>query len=1642
MKRLVVGLLVGGLLAFIALGLWVRDRAPAPAAPASATAPARAASATSPAAPEPAAAAPPALRFERVDVETAQETAEACLVFSRPLIRDGSVHYEDYLVLTPAVQPALRLDGQRLCLSGLAFGVEYQALLRQGLPAADGAKLGSDTKLPLALRDRPPVLAFRDGLILPRENAAGVPITTVNIDRVALKVIRVSDRLLSQIRREELVERQIYPWQLGQLEQQRGAVIWQGEMPIAGHRNETVTTLFPLRQAIAERKPGIYVLVAEDAARERQRGDTDDGVASRDYRPRAVQWVIDSDIGLTSLSGADGLHVFARSLASAAPLAGLRISLVARDNEELARATTDGDGHVRFDPGLLRGKGGAAAAALMAYGAEGDFTFQDVTRPAFDLSDRGVDGRAAPGPVDAFLYTDRGIYRPKETVEIVALLRDQHAEAMAGTPLTLVAKRPDGVVYRRVTLADQAVGAVHYPLELGDAVPHGRWQVNAFLDLKAAAVGHAEFEVEDFVPQLLKLTLTSAATQLKAGERLHVDAEARFLYGAPAAALEGEGEATLVADPAPFPAWRDYRFGLAQETFQEKILPLEVKPTDAQGKTAAEANLTDLPASTLPLKAVIRVAIFEPGGRTTDSTLSLPLRTRPLLIGIHPRFAGDRAQTDSEAGFDIIAVDAEGKRVARDGLDYQLVREVTEYNWYNRGRDWGFERSTHDEPVVEGKLDVPLDAPARLGRMLSWGYYRLTVLDRQTGAATSLRFSAGSAGALSEDRPDRAEVSADKERYRIGDTAQLAIRPPSAGEALVIIANDRVLATKLVALPAAGATVEMPITADWGSGAYAIVAAYRPLADGNAHAPVRAIGVAWLPIDPAPRTLGVALGAPERVLPRQRIEVPVTVSGAEAGKAYVTLAAVDEGILQLTRFRSPAPDSFYFGKRRLALDIRDDYGRLIEAKGLLGAPRSGGDAASLGGPSLAVVPTRTVALFSGLVALDAGGHATIPLDLPDFNGELRLMAVAFDAHKLGMAEGHITVRDPVVSDVSLPRFLAPGDESRLTLDLHNVDGEAGTYRLRFDATGAVVFDTAPEREIALTGGERQILSFPLRGGDPGIGTIALHLAGPHLSLDRQWQIAVRSPQSAAARESIAALAPGRTLTLDPQLLDDFVPGTGSVTVNVASWRSFPLAGLLQSLDRYPFGCLEQTTSRAFPLLYFNELALLGHVRQDRAIAARVQQAVDRVLDMQKPDGHFGMWSAWSYDAAHWLGVYALDFLTQAKLRAYQVPDDALDRGREWLRRVVQSSDEPPRTRAYAALVLARAGAIDLPALRYLYDTMENGREIALVDVELGAALAFAGDRARAHAAFALIDRQPLLTQKVDFRHSYSEDDYYGSTLRDWAALVAVAAEAGQTGLIARLFDRYQWVDDATDELTTQEKAWLLLAAHALSQRQGKLEIAVNGTPLDRPGDPLTIAPDAAALTSGYTLSNRGEREVWQTISVHGIPKLPLPPEESGISLKREFWTLDGQPASLDAVRQNDRLIVTLRGTLGDDRHHEVALLDLLPAGFEIEGAVPVNKDGDSPYAWLGKQRPMRLKETRDDRLVASFVSYPERNFWRRYYAEDEDAAENSPAFLVAYIVRAVTPGHYVLPAATAADMYRPAIKARTTMGAVTVLPRQ
>lgn len=1556
-------------------------------------------------------AAPPAQAgefvFRRVIADDRADPPEACLVFSRDLDASGATRYADYLRISGNARTAVRVAGARLCLSGLAFGKTHAVTLKRGLPAADGAALAADAEVQVDFADRPQTVSFGNGFVLPRDSADGLPIATVNVDRLDLSVYRANDRILARLSRAFVDDRNADGYGAHMALTDSARPVWHGEMPVDGARNAAVTSLFPFAEAIGKARPGAYLVVA--------RAITPDDDPNA---PRAMQWVVRSDLGLTAFGGDDGLSLAVRSLATAKPVTGVRVTLIARDADELGAATTDADGIARFDPGLLRGGGAATPVMAMAYAGE-DFNFLDLRRPGFDLADRGVAGRPPAPAADAFLYADRGIYRPGETVHAVALLRDQTAHALPGRTLVLKAIRPDGREYRRFVVADTGGGAGAVDLALPKAAPRGGWEITAHADPEGAAIGRLGFEVQDFVPQRLAVDIDAAPARLAPGAAIDLGFAARFLYGAPAADLSGEAEVAVAPDPEPFPAQPGFRWGREEESFTAARGELEVAATDAAGRSRAAGRLPEFAATSLPLRATVTIAVHEPGGRATTARAAVAVRSRDAYLGVRPRFDGS-VREGAEAAFEVIAVDADGAR-RELAAEWRIFRDVSTWQWFRSGSQWRYERIGREREVASGSLAIGAEAPAVAAKALPWGEYRFEVRDPASGAATSVKFWSGWYGEAAADRPDRLKLAADKPGYRTGETARLRIDGDAAGEALLVIAGERVHAVRNLAIPAGGAEIEVPVSADWGPGAYALVTLYRPLDDKLGHAPVRAVGVAWLGLDAAARRLDVALGAPERALPRRTVEVPVTVQGAGA-HAFVTLAAVDQGILQLTGFRSPDPVGHYLGQRRLGVTMRDDYGRLIRTLAAEGDD-AGGD--GFGGEGLDATPTRTVALFSGLVALDASGSARVRFDIPDFQGELRLMAVAFDADKVGAAEARLTVRDDVVAEVILPRFLAPGDLAAATVNLHNLSGAPGDYRVRVGATGAV--SATAERAVALPLGTRETYAVPIAAGNAGLGEVNLAVEGPGgFRVERTWPIQVRAAQLPRTVETTAALPPGTEVRLGPELLAGFVPGTAHASASVSRWPRLDVPGLLRWLDRYPFGCLEQTVSRAMPLLDFNDVALLAGAAEDRGIDIRIQEAIERIAAMQSYDG-FRMWGPWG-DAAHpWLSAFAMDFLERAAAKGFDVPAATLASGRRYLAELM--AEPAPRraaddARAYAALVLARKGLANPADLRYLHDARRPTAPLALA--QLGAALEAAGERGRARDAFDAALRR--FAEADAARPAERDRSAYGGPLRDLYAIAALLAESGQAAAIPDLLERAKGFDTRAEATTTQDKAWMLRFAAAASGKGGRIAVTADGEPL--PGDPAALPLPVERLETGVALANRGAGEVYRTVSVAGVPTETLPPETSRIALAKRIHHLDGRPADPATVKRNDRLVVVLEGHLRAAPAGDYAVLDLLPSGWEIEATLA---PGQAGFDWIGNLSRPRLQEARDDRYVAA-LDLPADQPQDAQYRPERDT------FRLAYVVRAVTAGEFALPAAVAEAMYAPGVRGRTAVGRLGIAP--
>ncbi|HWD26488.1 MAG TPA: alpha-2-macroglobulin [Rhizomicrobium sp.] len=1566
----------------------------------------------------------PYFAFRRLEIDTSKREAEACLVFTRALDASGRTHYEDYFSVDPTIKVASRVVDDRLCLSGLDFNATYQLTLKSGFPAADGEKLTEDETVPVELHDKPALVRFSGGIILPRQNTAGVPVTTVNVAKLRLKIIRVGDRLLSQIESGTVDQTSLYSWTNNDIEANQGTLVWQGTMDVANVKNDSVVTLIPIHDILKGKPPGAYVLVAMDGAQDPTKDYYEDGTI-------ATQWVIDSDIALTTFQGSSGLTVFARSYASANAMGGVKLTLVAKDNNVLSAVTTDGSGRADFPAGLLRATGGDAPVVVMAYGGNGDFSFLDLRRSAFDLTDRGVSGRETPGPVDAYLYTERGVYRPGETVQSTTMMRDRLGAAISSV-LTLVATRPDGLEVARTTIAAASLqaGAATWPLKLGNRAPHGRWQIAAYIDPKAQPVGRVQFDVADFVPQRLKVALTPETKVVHTGEDIKVRADSRFLYGAPASGLSGEGTAKIQADPNPFPEFSQYQFGRVDDTFAAVDVQMTVPETNAEGSTEATGSIGDLADTTLPLKAAVTISIHEPGGRTTDKSVDIPVRNHDVMIGIRPDFDSGEVAENARAGFEAIALNADGQRVALSGLTYSWVREETTYQWYQKDGSWKYEAVTRDRLISSGQMSIGQATPAKLSQSMPYGTYRLTITDPKSGSASSYRFYSGWSANAEGDRPDRIPVAADKPSYRIGDVAHVQIKPTTNGKALVVVAGDKVFSSQLIDAPASGGTVDVKVSADWGPGAYVLVTDYKPLNDSTGHEPVRAIGVAWLQVDNRERTLAVTVGGPQKVVPRQKVTIPVSIQGLGGGEeAYLTLAAVDEGILQLTDFASPNPNDYYFGKRSLGVQMHDDYGRLIKSeKGDVGAMREGGD--SFGGRPLAVVPTKTVALFSGLVKVDANGNANVVLDVPDFNGELRLMAVAFSTNKLGHADRPLTVRDPVVADLVLPRFLAPGDHAAAALNMNNVEGKPGTYVATLIANGPVGLPNNAHQTVVtqqLRVGQRVLVPMELDGTGIGIANIALNVKGPGgFNVTHSWQIESRAPQLDVARDETVLLASKASYTANGQLVGDLIRGTATVGLTVSSAHGYSdVPGLLKWLDKYPYGCIEQTTSRAMPLLVFNDLSDLAGLPRDQALHSREQDAVDAVLDMQNFAGNFGMWAPGS-DADPWISVFALDFLYQARDKGYVVPYDALKRGTSWLRGAAASDSNTDNTRAYAFYLLARTGQVNLSDLRYFIDTRAPEMNTAIAESLAASAAARSGDMAR--ATFGFGKARDIALKGNSFTYPVGD---YGSLLRDVAGTTALAAENGQPDLIPAMLKKSAELDSKLDDTTTQEKAWMLRAAYALTRQTSPLNVLVNGQPGVARAGAIRISPSPQQLSSGVTFLNRGDAGVWRTTSVQGTPAAALPAAANGLTLTKTFWTMGGTPADLAHLHQNDQIIVELTGQMQHNTYRQMGLIDLLPAGLEIE--MPLGTEAGKPYGFLNALTDTDMNDMRDDRFVASFT------IGASYVSpEDKKKPEPQPVFRIAYVVRAVTAGSFVMPAGVVEDMYAPSIKARTTLGSVSI----
>jgi uncharacterized protein YfaS (alpha-2-macroglobulin family) len=1543
-------------------------------------------------------------------VDSDSISPRACFQFSEEL-PGRRTDFSPFVAVAGIERPAIAASEKQLCVEGLKHGERYTMTLRAGLPSVVKETLAKSAEFTIFVRDRKPFVRFSGkAYVLPRTGQRGIPVLSVNTQAVTLSVYRIGDRNLIDTLLGYDFQRNLSRYQAERLGNERGAKVWSGELAVESKLNTEVTTAFPLDQAVKDLGPGVYAMTAEPK-----------DVVSYDYGQQATQWFVVSDLGLTAYTTHDGIDIFVHSLATADPRGSVEVRLMARNNEQLAIRQTDRNGFIHFEAGLARGEGGLAPAAIVA-AEKNDYAFLSLKSPAFDLSDRGVAGRAIPAGLDAFVYTERGVYRTGENVAITALLRDARGAAALNVPLTVVVERPDGVEYKRIVVADGGLGGRSLTVPIVSSASTGTWRVAAYTDPKRPPVGESTFMVEDYVPDRIEFSLTSPAKGISRSAPAQLSVDGHFLYGAPASKLDLSGEVTVgVAKERT--GFAGYVFGLSDDEVTTAREELEDLPTtDASGKATFPVKLDELPASTRPLEAHITVRMAESGGRAVERKLTLPVTPDAPMIGIKPMFSGRSLADGANAEFDIVMAAPDGRALARPALRYDLLKVETSYQWYRQNGQWEYEPIKRTERVANGTLDATADKPARLSLPVKWGRYRLEVSTGEpNGAITSIGFDAGFYADSSADTPDLLEVALDRPDYKPGETMNVSVTARTAGRLTVNVFTDRLVASQSQDVKPGAARVSLNVGRDWGTGAYMVATLRRPLDAPAQRMPGRAIGVQWFSIDKVAHTLAVDMKLPATMRPSSTLSVPIKLAGMIAGEeARVVVAAVDVGILNLTNYKPPAPDDYYLGQRRLTAEIRDLYGQLIDGmQGVKGQIRSGGDsAAELSGSPPTQAP---LALYSGIVTVDRDGGAQVQFDIPAFAGSVRVMAVAWTKEKVGKAAGDVVVRDPVVLTATLPRFLRTGDRGAVQLELDNVEGAAGDYNLAVATDGAAQLDGNQPQTLKLAAKQRDRVSIPVTASGAGPSTVTVKVSGPdNFAIERSYTLDVRPATQILTRRTVRALAKGETLTLSKDLFADFVPGTGRVGLSVAVSTSLDAATLLNALDRYPFGCSEQIASRAMAMLYVNELAAQAQLAPDGDVDQRIRDTIPRLLAWQGSNGSFGLWSVGGDDP--WLDAYVTDFLTRARARGFDVPQTAYALAIDRLRNYVAAAPEPSRNGgrelAYALYVLARNGAAPIGDLRYIADVKLSDVATPIAKAQIAAALAMVGDKTRADSAYlaaldAIAPQPKLDLGRADF----------GSALRDAAALVTLASEGRAPQ--KTIDDAVLRIDAARTlaaSTSTQENAWLVLAARALAKQLNSISLNINGE--TRQGTLYrNLRPDD--LASSYAVQNNGDGNVQAVVSVSGSPLTPEPAAESGFKIERSYHTLAGEAADPSKARQNQRFVVVLKLTEPQPRFGRVIVADYLPAGFEIDNPRLVSSGETSALDWIADGVEPVNSEFRDDRFTAAF----------------DRSAESSPVFTVAYVVRAVSPGRYVLPQAKVEDMYRPDRFGRTATGAIEITAR-
>jgi alpha-2-macroglobulin len=1573
--------------------------------------------------------------------------------FSDPL-RTGA-DLSGYITIEPPVQFTPAVDKKTLLLKGnFLIGQEYTVKIARGFPSVFGTKLAADYTATVSLANsKPQVEWLSQGVYLPSDNNFKLQFKSINVAAVRCKVTQIFENNLGFFVQTNILHSQKstnsnegdegeYSYGGSDFSDLNrvGKEIYDSALSLTTDRNKWIRSELDLSRVFSgKRNAGFIVTLSFDKSElcgrcTSDRNDLKEGdlfYEGDNYYGNPCQGgyyyrngtrsklLIASDIGLTLKSAADGLHVFANNVIAASPASGLELGLYSYQNQLLEKQTTDGSGHALFSPKetgfYVRGEDKSGLAIMRLDHPAWEFSSVDITG-----SDEGGNG------VSMFIYADRGVHRPGDTVHLSAIVRTDRKTPPADQPLRLKVYNPKGQVVKEMSQPCGDNGHVYFAIPTGLSDPTGSWR--AELSLAGETVSK-ELKIETVKPNRLKVAIDVPDTVAKGSDQISGTVSSRYLFGTPASGLRAVMRADLSYASLSLPAWSEFTFSHPLRSFQGRSVEVFDRTLDEKGTLSFNYTVTDLKAAQELVLARLHCDVYEKGGSFTPNAKQALLVPYRSYTGIKNPFGWSGAQTGQTYRLPIIVCDVNGKPVPGHRLTLA---------WYVNKRYWWYDYDSRTKPdfrslastykvgefsLVSGEKPVTQTLDVE-----DVGQNFIEVTDNESGHVCGMFFYASQWGSspVQQDQKERPmlPIASDKNVYFMGDKIQLSCETPKKGMVIVTIEQGRKILRQEVRTVTPGRTTfTFDVTPEMTPNCYAVVSLLQPHDQSANDVPLRIYGVKPLAVEDFSTRLQLGMDAPQEIKPNEKFSVTVTSKAPQA--ATYTLAIVDEGLLDLTAFATPDPWKYFFAKLRLGVESRDN---LDEILGVLYPNMDrrfsiGGDMeqrAKRAGESK-VQRFKPVVLFAKPMTIKAGQTQTNSFTMPNYVGSVRIMLVGTAKNSYGSIEKTVPVRQPLMILATVPRVARPGDRFSVPVSVFATDNSVGTVSLKVAASGPLAVVGSSNTDCKFAGPGEKEVAFTLEATKQiGAGKIVVTATSGNNRTSDETDLPIVSANPFYIKATDTTVLAGTPVTFTPKKFG--LEPTNKARFSFTRMPDIQLEKRYKDLIEYPYGCIEQTTSAVFPQLYLGSLLDLTAVEK-RMITDNVNGGIERLANFIVGGG-FSYWPLdghYSGGVSKWGTLYASHFLIEARAAGYNVPDDLYNHAMSGLNNEAKNVNrDDHRYQCYRLFLLALAGkpnqgAMNLVMENYLNELNPLARKL----------LAAAFYRAGQKDAAARVEKT-MVTEIDRYREM---DGTWGSTLRDQAFIAYLSFLTNDMATASRLAAKVAKTYSPGYWYSTQEVAMSILA---IANIYGKSSITGGAVPFTvaikgGKSERLLLKTyqtsyDANALWGKeVTITTEGNNPLFVTLFEEGIPvDNIIKTVQKGIELTRNFYDEDGRPITIESIKQGKQFWIRYRvRSLTEEALSQLALSSLLPSGWEL---INQRLEGNDLPEWVRNFNPGEgtYMDLRDDRVNWFFDL--------NYNGEANFVVKCNPTF----------GGTYVLPPVTVEPMYSPEYYARIEGGTVTV----